>query len=525
MHTVKQVSSGILFLIVITFLKSSCGTTSEEKVSSWPHAVNYEIFVRSFCDSSGDGIGDFRGMTSRLDHLTELGVEGIWLMPIHPSSSYHKYNVEDYFDVHPDHGTLDDFREFVSEAHRRNIRVVIDMVINHSGNGNPWFADVVDNGKQSPYWDYYVWARNDTLQAYVDAVISDYPEYGRRRRWHQLSGTDYLFYSYFGRNMPQLNYDNPVVREEVFRIGRFWLSEIGVDGFRLDAARHIYPEYRAGDIHEFWEEYRNEMLMVNEDVYLLGEVWASVGEVAPFLTGLPALFNFDLSEAIQKAVTQEDEGGLVKDQMEVLNTYRSINPDFIDATFITNHDQNRIMSVVEGDENKARMAAALLLTLPGSPYIYYGEEIGMLGMKPDPNIREPFLWDARDSDECRTTWREIHYNTDEAVTPLAIQREDESSLYNYYREYIHLRNHSLALTYGDLQAVNHNNEGVVVFIREHVDESLMVIHNISAQPKTFEMGREHRRFRKVGFSANNSGKRGSTIDLPPYSSIILTKRP
>jgi alpha-amylase len=197
----------------------------------------------------GDGIGDFKGMTAQLDHLTELGVEGIWLMPIHPSSSYHKYNVEDYYDVHPDHGTMDDFREFVRQAHERGIKVVIDLVINHSGSGKSWFRDAVEKGKVSPYWDYYVWADSDTIQAYVDARAEDYPAYGRRGRWHPVRGTDNLVYSYFGGGMPQLNYDNPKLREEVFNIGRFWLSDIGVDGFRLDAARHVYPEYRLDDIY------------------------------------------------------------------------------------------------------------------------------------------------------------------------------------------------------------------------------------------------------------------------------------
>ncbi len=516
----------VLKIIVLTLLASgifSCAGPAPEKASQWPHAVNYEIFVRSFCDSSGDGIGDIRGMTSRLDYLADLGIEGIWLMPVHPSSSYHKYNVEDYYEIHPDYGTLDDFREFVEEAHKRGIRVVIDMVINHSGSGHQWFRDVIENGKESPYHDYYIWAHGDTLPRHIERMAEGYPDYGRRNRWNNLRGTEYWYYSYFGRSMPQLNYDNPAVRQEVFEIGRFWLEEIGVDGFRLDAARHIYPENRVEDIHRFWEEYREEMLSVRGDVYLLGEVWASAPEVAPFLNGLPALFNFDLSEAIQRAVTEEKEGGLVEDHLSTLNHYLGINPEFIDATFITNHDQNRIMSVVGGDHNRARMAAALLFTLPGSPYVYYGEETGMLGTKPDPNIREGFLWDVDSLDGCRPTWKVPVYNTDNTVTPLALQMKDESSLFSFYRELIRLRNYSHGLARGDLQATGYDADGLVAFTRDHNNESLLVLHNISGSPVSLDLAAGHAAFGKVKFASNGSGRNGQSVKLYPYSTVILSK--
>jgi alpha-amylase len=522
-YSINYIIKHVIIVSLLLAGLTSCSTNQEEKVSKWPHAVNYEIFVRSFCDSDGDGIGDFNGMTSRLDHLSELGAEGIWLMPIHPSPSYHKYNVSDYYDVHPDYGTLDDFSKFVAEARKRNIKVVIDMVINHSGNDMAWFADAIEYGKESQFWNYYIWAHSDTLQSYIDKKVSKFPEYGRRNRWNNLRGTDYYYYSYFGRSMPQLNYDNPEVREEVFRIGRFWLNDIGVDGFRLDAARHVYPEDRPGDIHAWWEEYREEMVKAKEDVYLLGEVWAPAEEVAPYLKGLPALFNFDLSEAIQNAVKEEKAGSLVKDLIETLQYYQSVNPDFIDATFITNHDQNRIMSVVEGDQNKAGMAAALLFTLPGSPYVYYGEEIGMLGMKPDPNIREAFLWDTESRDECRTAWRAPSYSTDDTVIPLTSQKDDENSLYNFYREFIKLRNYSKALTYGDIKAVDHDSDQLIIFRREHERESLLVIHNISGSSAIFNLKNGYARYRKMKFEGKGYSRQNNKLEIPPYSTLILSR--
>ncbi len=182
-------------------------------------------------------------------------------------------------------------------------------------------------------------------------------------------------------------------------MGKFWLEEVGVDGFRLDAARHIFPDYRAIDNHEWWEYFLQEMKKVKNDVYIVGEVWAPSDIVAPYLNGIPALFNFDMGSAITKAVNEENADSLIIKHSKIIDFYKTVNPDYIDCTFLTNHDQNRILSSVGNDMNKAKMAAALLFTLPGSPYIYYGEEIGMLGKKPDQLIREPYLWNTASNDK------------------------------------------------------------------------------------------------------------------------------
>jgi alpha-amylase len=515
----KVLNTRIAIALLLFFGAVVANAQNTTKVSKWPRGVTYEIFVQSFADSDGDGIGDFNGMTAKLDYLQELGVEGIWLMPIGPSTSYHKYNVDDYYDVHPDYGTLDDFKRFVSEAHKRNINVVIDLVINHSGRENKWFQEALKN-PDSEYWHYYVWAHKDDPAAQIPPRVE-----GQRRRrgpWNHVEGNDYVYFSHFGGNMPDLNFDNPKLQQEVFKVGEFWLKEVGVDGFRLDAARHIFVDERATDNHKWWEYFLQEMKKVKEDVYIIGEVWAPSDEVAPYLKGIPALFNFDMGSAITKAVKEENPGDLVKKHKEILDYYKTINPDYIDATFLTNHDQNRILSSLENNLDKARMAAAILFTLPGAPYIYYGEEIGMIGQKPDPFIREPFLWDVKEKDKFRATWEKPRHSADSTVTPLTKQLTDKNSLVNHYKELINLRNTSSALTYGDLVLVEStNNPSICAFIRSDKNESLLVLHNLSGTSQSFVLPQSLKSFSTLSFTNKKGKLKNGQAEIPAYSTVIL----
>ncbi len=211
----------IIGLLACLFVRCSSPSESVEASSdspadstAWPHGITYEIFVQSFCDSNGDGIGDINGMTSKLGYLDSLGVEAVWLMPIHPSPSYHKYDVVDYRDVHPDYGTIDDFRTFVKEAHARSIKIVIDLVVNHSSSENLWFVEA-SKGPDNPYRDYYVWAEEaeikDEIEKKETRLDSD-----NITQWHQAAGNNELYYAYFIAGMPDLNFDNPKVKEEIF---------------------------------------------------------------------------------------------------------------------------------------------------------------------------------------------------------------------------------------------------------------------------------------------------------------------
>ncbi|MBI3138349.1 MAG: alpha-amylase [Sphingobacteriales bacterium] len=511
----------VLSCLVVLLPASKSIHAQQNAVSKWPKGISYEIFVQSFCDSDGDGKGDIKGMTSKLDYLKDLGVEAVWLMPVNPSPSYHKYDVTDYYGIHPDYGTTDDFKQFVAEAHKRNIKVVIDMVLNHCSSKHPWFIDAAKN-ENSPYREYFVWTHKDDPQ--IKAFVTSTNEDSRNRnRWNKVEGSDYLYYSYFGPHMPDLNFDSPKLREEIFKAGRYWLTEMGIDGFRLDAARHIFPEERAKESHAWWVYFLNEMQKVKKEVYLVGEVWASSDIVAPYLKGIPALFNFDLASSIRKAVNEERADSLAIKLKAIEDFYTTINPDFIDATFLTNHDQNRIMSSVDDNMDKARIAAALLFTLPGSPYLYYGEEIGMRGKKPDEFIREPFLWDDAKNDKGRATWVKPRYSSDSTIIPAARQLKDKNSLLNYYKTLIGLRNSSKALSLGELSPIDLGIREICSFRRVREDEEVLVLHNLSKNERSLQLPGELTGYNKVVFGTKSNTVKNNTVLLAPCSTLILKK--
>lgn len=511
-----------LCAILVLLLAGVVNAQNKEAVSKWPRGVTYEIFVQSFADSNGDGIGDINGMTSKLDYLQNLGVEGIWLMPVNPSPSYHKYDVSDYYDIDPHYGTLNDFKNFIKEAHGRNIKVIMDLVLNHSGNQNFWFKEALKD-EHIKYWDYYVWAHKDDPKVQSTYITPDGTQRRVRSNWNAVENSDYLYFAHFGRNMPDLNYDNPKLQQEVINIGKFWLKDVGVDGFRLDAARHIFPDERASDNHKWWEYFLKEMQSVKKDVYIVGEVWAPAEIVGPYLKGIPSLFNFDMGGEIIKAVNEENGAKLVAKQKEIEDYYKKINPDYVDATFLTNHDQNRVMSSVKNDLNKEKMAAALLFTLPGSPYIYYGEEIGMLGVKPDQNIREPMLWDKKENDITRTKWIKPVFSTDSTIIPAKQQLSDMTSLLSYYKSLIKLRNSSFSLTYGDLSQVNQSNPSICAFIRSDSKESVLVIHNLSSKNQVFKLLSDLQDYNKLYFNTNKAQLSNKQVLMPGYSTVILIK--
>lgn len=491
------------------------------KFTKWPNGITYEIYVQSFADSNGDGKGDINGLTSKIPYLKELGVDAVWLMPIHPSRSYHKYDVKDYYAIDPDYGTLDDFKRFVTEAHKKNIKVVIDLVINHSGRDHPWFREAVSNPK-SPYWHYYVWAHKDDPQVITQSNITA-GETRRRNRWQKIDTSEFLYYAQFGAHMPDLNFDNAQLRQEIFKIGKFWAEEVKVDGFRLDAARHIYPDERAAENFKWWDYFRQEMLKINKDFYLVGEVWAPTEEVAPYLKGIPALFNFDMAgEIIRSLQTGKGDSFAIRHK-KIRDHYLSVNPDFIDAIFLSNHDQNRIMSMLNDKEEKARLAVSILMSMPGAPYLYYGEEIGMKGKKPDENIREPFLWDIKPRDNVRATWEQSKFSTDTSVTSAELQLKNEESIFNHYRKMINLRHRTKSLAKGDLLPVKLGEASVIAFTRTFEDETMLVLHNVSANNVQFSLPAAMKEYDRIFFKANGADFTGNVV-MAPLSTIILKGR-
>jgi len=520
-YAMKKIAS-ICFLFFFGLSVALAQQPAPQVKNYWPKAgVTYEIFVQSFQDSNRDGIGDFNGVTEKLDYIKELGANAIWFMPIMPSPTYHKYDVTDYKAVHPDYGSMADFKRLLDEAHKRDIKVVIDMIINHTSNEHPWFQNS-KSGAEAAYRDYYVWAQKDTIATYLNkkTVTLDSDNI---RQWHDPGqGKDY-YYGFFWGGMPDLNFDSPKVRKEIVDIGRFWLEEVGVDGFRLDAAKHIFPDDRPLDNHAFWKEFRAEMEAIKPDVYLVGEVYDKKEIVAPYLPGLPALFNFDFHYTLIEALNTGNGQLLLQKQKQVLDFYQGITPDFIDATFSSNHDQPRLLNDLKKDPAKYKQALAILMTLPGAPYLYYGEEIGMLGLKPDEQIREPFLWDKKELDRGRTTWIVPQYSTEGTVTPLAQQRLDNDSYFNHYKNIIALRHANPALAIGNLVPSSATYpSSLMVYLRQAEAQELLVMHHLGAEPIEVVLpeGFTIPRFATAGVSLQ-SGK----VLLPPYSSLVLERNP
>jgi glycosidase len=478
--------------------------------------VTYEIFVHSFADSDGDGIGDFEGLTAKLDMVDALGAEAIWLMPIHPSPSYHKYDVTDYRAIHPDYGTMADFERFLAEAHERGIRVIMDFVINHTARAHPWFQRAVQN-PSGPYHDFYVWADPDTLSS--TTVEETGPDTGNLKRWHEAEGLDERYYGYFWGGMPDLNFDNPAVRDSIINIGQFWLEK-GVDGFRLDAARHIYNTPTKN--HRFWDQFRAKMEAIDPNVFLVGEVWADTDAVTPYLSGLHSVFNFDMAQALLDAAATGRADSLAYRHAEIRTAYQKVAPNFVDATFLANHDQNRVRSVLDSDA-EARVAARLLFTLPGRPFVYYGEEIGMRGKKPDPHIREPYLWTSP-PDSVRADWIEPEYSTDSTVTPLRMQRQRDGSLWHLYQRLIALRNEHPALHDGELRPVASSDTSVALFVRTHADGDLLVAHNVGEDEVQTVLPDSLRAFDQSIYRSTSAVQRQSeTLVLPARSTVILRR--
>ena len=449
--------------------------TPEAPASWWRDRVFYEVFVRSFADSDGDGIGDLRGLIHRLDYLndgdpattTDLGVTALWLMPIAESPSYHGYDVTDYMAVEPDYGTADDVRALMAAAHERGIDVVVDLVLNHSSSEHPWFQDARTPG--SDHDDWYVWS--DT-----DAGIAG-P--GGTEVWHRDG--ERWYYGYFWEGMPDLNVEEPDVSAALDDVAAFWLGDLGVDGFRLDASKHLVEDGATLEntpATKTWlQDFRSRVQTVDPDALLVGEVWDATSISAEYVRdeALDMTFDFELASAILSAVRLGDAGSLTQVLADVQLRY----PRDGFATFLANHDQDRVLDVLGRDRAAAALAATILLTSPGVPFLYYGEEVGMRGRKPDEEIRTPLAWDATEPGHGftdGTPWEPFAPGVEDA--DIAGQTDVPASLLSHYRSLIALRAAHPALRDGALVPMDDAPRGVYAVLRQGVDETLLVLANL-----------------------------------------------
>ncbi len=489
----------ILLLCVFSLLISACtgvspknSEVSEKEYSAitldktpkkwWQGEIFYEIWPRPFYDADGDGHGDFKGMTEKLDYLQDLGIQGVWLGPVFETPSYHGYDTEDFYAFAPEYGTMADFDEFLEAAHKRDIKVVLDLVLNHISTKHPWF---IKSANRTPgFEDHFVW-RKDRPQGWGRAWSSE-PDPQAVWHWNETRGE--FYYAAFGGGLPDINLTNPAVVQGLKDAATFWLNK-GVDGFRLDAVRYAieegsYPlQADTKSTIDYWTDFAQHAKSVNPKVMLVGEAWVDLPIAARYGNsgkGLGSVFDFDfgyiVAEALNSDATRTADFGtasegskstgrealwknlIARDETASLPFY---------SPFLTNHDQHRIMHALKNNKAKAKIAASLLLTTPGTVYMYYGEEVGLSQNQfTDDQFRRAIMqWDESEYAGFNNTgalwlddpkwfpwmnnhapwWKTYWESLRGKGNSVSSQAQDESSLLNHYKRLIDVRKSSRVL--------------------------------------------------------------------------------
>lgn len=484
----------------------------------------YEIFVYSFYDSDGNGIGDLKGVVQKLDYIQDMGFNGIWLMPIMQSPTYHKYDVIDYYTIDEQYGTIEDFQTLVEECHKRDINVVIDFVINHSSSQHTWFQEActylgqLPEGKEPdlaecPYVGYYHFSK--------EQVNSDY---------YQVNGSDWYYEGVFWSEMPDLNLGNMELRTELEDISRFWL-DMGVDGFRMDAAMH----FEEADI-----PFNTEVLDwlysfckgINPDFYMVSEVWAGGSTIAEYYaSNTPSMFNFDVADAegklIRAARGNFKASAFVQSMVGYQNDYAVQNPEYIDAPFLTNHDMGRVANCLMKNADDMKMACGLLMTMNGSPFVYYGEEIGMSSSgKKDENKRLPMIWSDSDTTGMAKGPADADKDIVSAFAGVEQQLEDPYSILNYYKRAIRLRNENPEIARGQIEIVEELTEGNQAAITKSYAGSMIgIVYNTSDEEISVNLsGTVLEKLPIRGYLTKNGEvveRKEDTLSMPAQSICIL----
>ena len=515
---------------------------TETMQASTPHAgewyksaVFYELSVRTYADGDGNGKGDFPGLTGKLDYLRSLGVDCLWLQPFYPSPLRDDgYDVSHYTDVHPDLGTIEDFKVFLREAHTRGLKVVTDFVTNHTSDQHAWFqaarkGPMLPDGSENPYYHYYVWSDTGTEYAGARIIFTD----TETSNWTYDEQVGKFFWHRFFSHQPDLNFDNPAVTNELLDAARFWL-ELGVDGFRVDAVPYLVEREGTNcenlpETHEILKRIRR--LVDNEypGRVLLAEANQWPEDVVEYF-GTDAdpefhmCFNFPVMPRLYMALKKEDTSSI----REIMGRLPAI-PSFGQwGTFLRNHDEltlemvsdderafmyaayapdtrmkinvgirRRLSSLLDNDRRKVELLTTVLLALPGSPFLYYGDEIGMgddLSQADRNGVRTPMQWNASTSGGFSTAapadcffppiqdpvygFQRVNVNS---------QEQDPSSLLKWHSRQLELRRRHPTFAHGDLTFIDTNNPAILAFTRRTEDETLLIVSNFAANAQAVEL--------------------------------------
>lgn len=497
----------------------------EDNYRTW-----YEVFVYSFYDSNGDGIGDLQGLTDKLDYINDgdaktmedLGCNGIWLMPIMPSATYHKYDVIDYYDIDPEYGTMKDFEVFMAACEERGIKVILDLVINHTSSQHPWFQEACN----------YLMELGDGEPSFEDCPYVDYYHFDKEQKsgYYPVPGSEIWYYeAQFWDGMPDLNLLSETVHREIESIVEFWLAK-GVGGFRLDAAKEYVSGDKAANI-EILTWFTHMVKEKKQDAYLVAEVWTDMNTYGEYYgSGIDSIFNFAFADSggiIANVVKGSSPASLYSNTLvESAKLFSQYNPDYIDAPFYTNHDMGRSAGYYAGDmsESQTKIAGALNLFMSGSAFVYYGEELGMKGAGKDENKRAPmyFSTDPQAAGMCKGPADmdkiQMKYGSYEE------QIEDPNSIYHYYKRAIYLRNLYPVLRKGEVESLSdYSSESIAAFIKSFEGDSLTIFCNLSGEQQTLMIS-------NLGTETIDNGLyveeeqavyEDGTLTLPPFGIVLL----
>lgn len=529
----------------------------------YKNSVFYEVHTRAFFDSNNDGIGDLRGLTQKLDYLKHLGVDCLWLLPIYPSPLKDDgYDISDFYHVHSDLGTLEDFKNLVDETHKRGMRIIADLVVNHTSDQCDWFKQA-ESDPQSPYHDYYVWS--DTDQKYTDARIIFIDTEKSNWTWNEKAGK--YFWHRFYDCQPDLNYDNPAVREEMKSIMRFWLN-MGIDGFRADAVPYLIEREGTNcenlpETHEYLKELRALMDKDYPECILLAEANQWPRDLRPYFGNgdeFHMAFRFPLMPRIYKSIAAGDATSMI----EILENTPEIPANCQWCTFLRNHDEltvemvteeereflwnfyapeprmrlnlgirRRLAPLMDGNPNKIELLYAMLFSLPGAPIIYFGDEIGMgdnIWLNDRDGVRTPMQWTSGKNagfseredgqlflpviDQGEYSYKKLNVDS---------QMKDENSLFNRLRGLIALRKNTDIMNTQEMDFVFRENKGLFALLRGSRQHGLLCIHNLTDKPQKVDVGGYQ--VRLLAASANqppNSFRSEDPIvQLEPYAYVWL----
>lgn len=545
------------------------------KKTWWKESVVYQIYPRSFMDSDNDGIGDIKGITSKLDYLKNLGIDVIWLSPVFKSpNDDNGYDISDYEDIMDEFGTMSDFDELLSEAHNRGIKIIMDLVVNHSSDEHKWFVEA-RKSKDNPYRDYYIWrdGKDGSTPNNWDSIFSG-------SAWEYDEETNQYFLHLFSKKQPDLNWENENLRQAVYSMMKFWLDK-GIDGFRMDVCNLFSkaeglpdigeegPEgiYMNGPkIHDYLHEMNKEVLS-KYDIMTVGETPGVSPKHARDYVGedrdeLNMVFHFELMDLPNASDKFYKKPYKLTDIKNIfMKWYDGLENIGWNSLFMNNHDQPRMVSRFGNDSKyrieSAKMLATLIHTFKGTPYIYQGEEIGMTNICFDDikkyrdietinyynekiknedekslierikitsrdNARTPMQWDdsLNGGFSKSTPWIDVNPNYKQINVKESL--EDSNSIFNYYKELIKLRHNNDTIVYGDVKLIYPENESIFAYTRNLDDEQLMVVLNFYENEIDFKIPDNIDIDKLEIILSNYKDKiiKNETIKLRPYEAIV-----